>query len=59
MDVAGGSAIVTGGASGLGEATVRRLAARGAKVVILDRDKDWPRSWAPPSPRPMSLAPTR
>jgi NAD(P)-dependent dehydrogenase (short-subunit alcohol dehydrogenase family) len=40
MDVAGGSAIVTGGASGLGEATVRRLAAAGAKVVILDRDKD-------------------
>jgi NAD(P)-dependent dehydrogenase (short-subunit alcohol dehydrogenase family) len=40
MDVAGGSAIVTGGASGLGEATARRLAGAGAKVVILDRDKD-------------------
>jgi len=32
------SAIVTGGASGMGEATARRLAAAGATVVILDRD---------------------
>lgn len=31
-------AIVTGGASGLGEATARALAAKGAKVAILDRD---------------------
>jgi NAD(P)-dependent dehydrogenase (short-subunit alcohol dehydrogenase family) len=31
-------AVVTGGASGLGAATVRRLAAGGAKVVIVDRD---------------------
>ena len=38
MDIRGGSAIVTGGASGLGEATVRKLAAAGAKVVIVDRD---------------------
>ena len=30
------AAIVTGGASGLGEATVRRLHAAGAAVVILD-----------------------
>jgi NAD(P)-dependent dehydrogenase (short-subunit alcohol dehydrogenase family) len=36
MEVAGGSAIVTGGASGLGFATAQRLAARGAKVVIVD-----------------------
>jgi len=34
------SAIVTGGASGLGEATARALAARGVKVAIFDRDAD-------------------
>ncbi len=31
-------ALVTGGASGLGEATVRRLHGQGARVVIVDRD---------------------
>jgi NAD(P)-dependent dehydrogenase (short-subunit alcohol dehydrogenase family) len=36
MDVRGVSAIVTGGASGLGAATVRRLADAGAHVVIAD-----------------------
>ena len=36
MELNGTSAIVTGGASGLGEATARLLAARGAKVVIAD-----------------------
>ena len=39
MELAGVSAVVTGGASGLGEATTRRLVAAGAKVVILDRDQ--------------------
>jgi 3-hydroxyacyl-CoA dehydrogenase / 3-hydroxy-2-methylbutyryl-CoA dehydrogenase len=39
MDIRNASAIVTGGASGLGEATVRRLVAAGAKVVIADRDE--------------------
>lgn len=34
------TAIVTGGASGLGEATVRRFIGNGAKVVIADRDAD-------------------
>lgn len=33
-------ALVTGGASGLGEASARALAAHGAKVTILDRDID-------------------
>ncbi|MEO0999598.1 MAG: SDR family NAD(P)-dependent oxidoreductase [Pseudomonadota bacterium] len=32
------SAVVTGGASGLGEATARALAARGVRVALLDRD---------------------
>src|SRR5882757_10788307 len=36
MRVADGSAIVTGGASGLGLATVEHLACRGAQVVIAD-----------------------
>ncbi|WP_068073927.1 SDR family NAD(P)-dependent oxidoreductase [Novosphingobium lentum] len=34
------SAVVTGGASGLGAATVRALAAKGAKVAIFDLNKD-------------------
>jgi len=36
MRIDGAVALVTGGASGLGEATVRRLAAAGAAVVIAD-----------------------
>ncbi|WP_048695913.1 SDR family NAD(P)-dependent oxidoreductase, partial [Nostocoides australiense] len=36
MELAGRSALVTGGASGLGAATVRRLYAEGAAVVIVD-----------------------
>src|SRR5947207_629469 len=38
MEISGTAAVVTGGASGLGEATVRRLVGAGAQVVILDRD---------------------
>lgn len=34
------SAIVTGGASGLGEASARMLAANGVKVTLFDRDTD-------------------
>lgn len=37
MELAGRSAIVTGGAGGLGAATVRRLAAAGLGVVVFDR----------------------
>jgi NAD(P)-dependent dehydrogenase (short-subunit alcohol dehydrogenase family) len=36
MDIKGASALVTGGASGLGAATARLLAERGAKVVVID-----------------------
>jgi NAD(P)-dependent dehydrogenase (short-subunit alcohol dehydrogenase family) len=39
MDLNGISAIVTGGASGLGAATARGLADRGAKVVLADLDR--------------------
>ncbi|MDP9333269.1 MAG: SDR family NAD(P)-dependent oxidoreductase [Actinomycetota bacterium] len=37
--LAGSTALVTGGASGMGEATARVLAGAGATVVILDRDQ--------------------
>ncbi len=36
MNIEGSSALVTGGASGLGEATARALHARGARVTIAD-----------------------
>jgi NAD(P)-dependent dehydrogenase (short-subunit alcohol dehydrogenase family) len=39
MDLTNSSAIVTGGASGLGAATVRALAERGATVVVFDRNE--------------------
>ncbi len=40
MNIEGQAALVTGGASGLGEATARALAQRGAKVAVLDRNAD-------------------
>ncbi|MCU0270277.1 MAG: SDR family NAD(P)-dependent oxidoreductase [Acidimicrobiales bacterium] len=40
MDINGTSAIVTGGASGIGEACCRQLAAKGAKVVVLDMNEE-------------------
>jgi 2-keto-3-deoxy-L-fuconate dehydrogenase len=39
-EFAGLAAVVTGGASGIGLATARLLAARGAKVAALDRDTE-------------------
>jgi NAD(P)-dependent dehydrogenase (short-subunit alcohol dehydrogenase family) len=39
MDLNGISAIVTGGASGLGAATATRLAERGARVVLADLER--------------------
>lgn len=38
MDIKGVAAVVTGAASGLGEATARALAKLGAKVAVFDRD---------------------
>jgi NAD(P)-dependent dehydrogenase (short-subunit alcohol dehydrogenase family) len=40
MDIRDSSAIITGGASGIGEACARLLAAKGAKVVIADLQDD-------------------
>ncbi|HEX6875177.1 MAG TPA: SDR family NAD(P)-dependent oxidoreductase [Nocardioidaceae bacterium] len=40
MDITGASAVVTGGASGIGAAVARLLAARGAKVVVADLQED-------------------
>ena len=40
MNLDGRSAIVTGGAGGLGSATVRRLVDVGMRVVVFDRDGD-------------------
>ena len=40
MEIQGSAALVTGGAGGLGEATVRRLVDEGARVVIADLAED-------------------
>lgn len=46
MQIAGNAALVTGAGSGLGAATARFLAERGARVALLDRDLDAARAQA-------------
>jgi len=46
MELDGAAALVTGGAGGLGEATVRRLSAAGARVVVADLATDRGRALA-------------
>ncbi|GEL18332.1 SDR family oxidoreductase [Pseudonocardia asaccharolytica] len=46
MDLIGKAALVTGGASGIGAAAVRRLAAAGAVVAVADQDEAGARSLA-------------
>ena len=46
MDITGASALVTGGASGIGAAVVRQLAGKGAKVVVADVQEERGRSLA-------------
>ncbi|ACZ83998.1 SDR family oxidoreductase [Streptosporangium roseum] len=46
MDLNGAAAIISGGASGLGEATARDLAAHGATVVIADLNEERGKSLA-------------
>lgn len=40
MEIDGQIALVTGGGSGLGEASARRLAAKGARVAVVDRSAE-------------------
>jgi short-subunit dehydrogenase len=40
LDVSGGTTVITGGASGMGAETARLLAAKGARVALLDRNAD-------------------
>jgi NAD(P)-dependent dehydrogenase (short-subunit alcohol dehydrogenase family) len=46
MEIKGAGALVSGGGSGLGEATARRLNGAGATVTIVDRDGDRGRALA-------------
>jgi NAD(P)-dependent dehydrogenase (short-subunit alcohol dehydrogenase family) len=40
MEIKGSSAIITGAASGLGEATARKLSAEGVRVTIFDKNEE-------------------
>jgi len=43
MKLAGGTVLITGASQGLGAATARAIAARGAEVVLFTRGEDKPR----------------
>ena len=46
MDLNGISAVITGGASGLGEGTARKLSSPGVRCTIFDRNEEGrPRRW--------------
>ena len=40
MDISGRAAVVTGGASGIGQAVARRIYADGGNVIIFDLNAD-------------------
>ena len=40
LNLEGSSSIITGGASGIGEASARQLAAAGSRVVIADLNEE-------------------
>ena len=46
MDLNGVSAVITGGASGLGEGTARKLASLGVRCTLFDRNEDGAKSVA-------------
>ncbi len=45
MELKGKTAVITGGASGLGEATARRFVKAGANVVLADIQEEKGRPW--------------
>ncbi|MBL4916740.1 SDR family NAD(P)-dependent oxidoreductase [Szabonella alba] len=55
FDLTGELAVITGAASGIGEAAARMLAAAGARVAIVDRDRDQAETVAATIPGALAL----